>query len=154
MFKTKRSRFFLALLGLFALIQLVPYGRDHKNPPVSAEPRWDSPETRRLAERTCFNCHSNKTMWPWYSHIAPFSWLVQHDVEEARSLLNFSEWDRPQEEAEEAGDMVREGKMPLWYYVLGHPEADLSSEEKNELIRGLQATIGGHEREGEEGELE
>ena len=63
------------LAGLFLAIQFVPYGRDHSNPPVIGEPTWNSPETRALAVRACFDCHSNETVWPWYSNIAPVSWL-------------------------------------------------------------------------------
>jgi hypothetical protein len=58
----------LSVLGL--LIQLIPYGHNHTNPPVNAEPNWDSPETRTLAQRACFDCHSNETRWPWHSNIA------------------------------------------------------------------------------------
>ena len=61
----------LAVVALALLIQLVPYGRAHTNPPVVAEPNWDSPQTRELAVRACFDCHSNETTWPWYSNIAP-----------------------------------------------------------------------------------
>ena len=57
-------------------------------------------------------------------------------------MLNFSEWQRPQEEAQEAAETVREGEMPLWYYVLLHPRARLTPEEQSSLIRGLEATIG------------
>jgi len=56
-----------ALVALFLLVQAVPYGRSHTNPPVTAEPRWDTPQTRALAARACFDCHSNLTKWPWYS---------------------------------------------------------------------------------------
>jgi hypothetical protein len=65
---------------LVALIQAVPYGRAHSNPPVVSEPAWDSPRARELAVRACFDCHSNETVWPWYSNIAPVSWLIQSDV--------------------------------------------------------------------------
>ena len=65
------------IVGGFALTQVVPYGRNHTNPAVVYEPDWDSPETRALAERACFDCHSNETTWPWYSTIAPISWLTQ-----------------------------------------------------------------------------
>lgn len=65
--------------------QLVPYGRDHANPSVRDEPSWNSPETRTLAERACFDCHRNETDWPWYSHVAPVSWLVQRDVVQGRA---------------------------------------------------------------------
>ena len=75
----------LLVLGVivFAAIQLVPFGHDHTNPPVVAEPAWDSPETRAFAVTACFDCHSNQTVWPWYSNIAPVSWLVQRDVDGA-----------------------------------------------------------------------
>ncbi len=70
----------VALLSVLVLIQVVPYGRDHANPPVRAEPAWNSARTRELAVRACFDCHSNETIWPWYSNLAPASWLVQRDV--------------------------------------------------------------------------
>lgn len=131
----------LALVGLFILIQLVPYGRNHNNPPVVQEPAWDSPQTRELARRACFDCHSNETVWPWYSHVAPASWLIQHDVEEGRRKLNFSEWNRRQEELDEITEVIQKGEMPPIYYVLLHPEANLSQQEKEALIGGLRTTI-------------
>jgi mono/diheme cytochrome c family protein len=130
------------VVALAVVIQAVPYGRDHTNPAVSAEPKWDSPRTRALAVDACFACHSNQTQWPWYSSVAPVSWLTQHDVEDGRRVLNFSEWDRPQE-AGEASEAVREGGMPPLQFKLLHPEARLSDTEKQQLIRGLQATLGG-----------
>ncbi len=136
----------LTILGLFAIIQLIPYGRAHSNPPVRMEPQWDSSRTRELAKRACYDCHSNETAWPWYSNIAPMSWLVQSDVHEARGMMNFSEWDRPQKEADEAAEQVQKGEMPLWFYVPLHPQARLSAEEKQALIRGLQAATGGNEQ--------
>src|SRR5690242_16317240 len=92
-----KSRFAIAGvvgLGLLVVAQLVPYGHDHTNPRTVAEPAWDSPATRALADRACFDCHSNQTRWPWYSHVAPTSWLVQHHVDEGREVLNFSTWNR------------------------------------------------------------
>src|SRR3954469_5582449 len=71
------------LAVLFGLIQLIPYGRTHSNPSVNVEPPWDSPRTRELAVRACFDCHSNHTKWPWYADVAPFSWVVQKDVDNA-----------------------------------------------------------------------
>jgi len=132
----------LGTLGLLLLIQVVPYGRDHSNPPVIQEPSWDSPRTRELAVRACFDCHSNETRWPWYAHVAPVSWLLQWDVDEGRRIVNFSEWHRTYEEASESAETVIEGEMPPWYYLPLHPSAKLSSEEKQELIRGLTATFG------------
>lgn len=130
----------LVALALFVVAQLVPYGRDHTNPPVVREPAWDAPATRALAVRACFDCHSNQTRWPWYSHVAPVSWLVQRDVDVGRRAVNFSEWNRPGEEAGESAETVLEGEMPPWFYVIPHPDAGLSAEEKRALAAGLAAT--------------
>jgi hypothetical protein len=131
----------LSLLGAFVLIQFIPYGRDHSAPPVTAEPAWDSAETRALAQAACFDCHSNETEWPWYTSVAPMSWLTQHDVDEGRATLNFSEWDRPQPGADEMGEVLAEGEMPPWYYALLHSGARLSDQERQRLIDGLRATF-------------
>ena len=132
----------LVLVGLFVLAQAVPYGRDHSNPPVRQEPQWDSPETRALAARACFDCHSNESEWPWYSNVAPVSWLVQRDVDEGREHLNFSEWDRPQDHADDAAGQVEEGEMPPWFYLPLHADARLSDAEREALVKGLRATLG------------
>ncbi len=129
----------VAAVGL--VIQAVPYGRRHMNPPVLAEPTWDTAQTRALAARACFDCHSNDTVWPWYSSVAPMSWLVQRDVDEGRRALNFSEWNRPQKEAREAAKTVRQGEMPPWIYRLRATQARLSPAEREALIRGLTATL-------------
>jgi cytochrome c551/c552 len=131
-----------ALVVALLALQLVPYGRRHTNPPVRIEPRWDGPATRALAVRACYDCHSNETVWPWYSHVAPMSWLVQRDADEGRRKINFSEWDRPQKEARESAKTVRKGEMPPWFYVLIHPDARLSAAETRTLVDGLAATLG------------
>lgn len=132
----------VAMLGGFGAIQLVPYGRDHTNPPVVVEPRWDRPSTRELAVRACFDCHSNESVWPWYSHVAPASWLVQGHVDDGRRTLDFSDWSRTYDHAAKAGRAVRKGKMPPRSYTLLHPEARLSAAEQRELAAGLDATLG------------
>ncbi|HJV08531.1 MAG TPA: heme-binding domain-containing protein, partial [Acidimicrobiales bacterium] len=76
--------------ALLLALQLVPYGRDHTNPPVTAGTSWPTAEGRRLAGAACYDCHSNETKWPIYSFVAPMSWLVQRDVDEGRRKLNFS----------------------------------------------------------------
>lgn len=130
----------LVVLGLLLVAQLVPYGRDHTNPPVVAEPTWDS-TTRALAERACFDCHSNQTRWPWYSHVAPTSWFVQNHVDEGRRALNFSEWNRRDSAAGEAAEEVREREMPPRSYVLMHPDARLTDAEREQLARGLDVLL-------------
>ena len=132
----------VVVLALGAGIQAVPYGRHHTNPPVVAEPNWDTPRTRELVVHACFDCHSNETVWPWYSHIAPISWLVQHDVDRGRRDVNFSEWNRPQKEARASAKTVREGEMPPWIYTIRRASARLSPAEKESLAQGLAATVG------------
>lgn len=133
----------VVIAGLVA-IQLVPYGRDHSNPPVTREAPWSSEAARSIAVTSCYDCHSNETTWRWYSNVAPMSWLVQQDVEEGRDQLNFSEWDRPQER-DELTEAVEDGSMPPTKYTLLHPDAKLTAAEKATLLaalRDLQA--GGH----------
>jgi hypothetical protein len=129
------------IAGGVAVMQLVPYGRTHSNPPVVQEPPWDSPRTRELAVRACFGCHSNETSWPRYAHVAPFSWVVQFDVEVARSVINFSEWNRPYDLAPYSGQSIVTGDMPTLKYRMAHPEANLTEQEMRELVRGLDATF-------------
>jgi heme-binding protein len=132
----------VAVVALFLLIQLVPCGRNHTNPPIVAEPKWDSPATRALAKRACFDCHSNETTWPWYSHVAPISWFLQGHVEDGRMALDFSEWNKTFRAASKASREVKTGGMPLSSYLWMHPDARLSDSEKADLIRGLDATLG------------
>lgn len=132
----------IGLIVLLLVIQIVPYGRSHTNPPVQDEPSWNSPETQAFVEQACYDCHSNETEWPWYSHIAPASWLVQRDVDEAREALNFTEWPEGAEEADEAAHEVEEGEMPMAIYAWLHSEARLDETERQRLIRGLEATFG------------
>ena len=136
------SRIGIGAVGTFVVIQLVPYGHDHTNPPVTSEPAWDAPLTRTLARQACFDCHSNETQWPAYASIAPASWLVQHDVDEGRAALNFSEWTRPQKEAKDAAKETREGEMPPAAYKLIHAHARLSAADRDRLAQGLAKTLG------------
>ena len=140
----------LGMAILFLAAQLIPFGRDHTNPAVQQEPQWDTPQTRELAKRACFNCHSNETVWPWYSNIAPISWLVYRDVIEGRSRINFSEWNRGEQEVGDAAELVQNGEMPPSYYLLPQSKARLSATEKQTLIQGLLATFGGGSGEGGE----
>ncbi len=132
-----------AVVILAIVIQLVPYGHAHTNPPLGREPNWDSQATREMAVRACYDCHSNQTVWPWYSQVAPVSWLIQNDVDRGRQRLNFSEWNRPQRGARSGSvdRRIQRGSMPPWYYILMHSQAKLSEAEKQALMRGLDATV-------------
>jgi heme-binding protein len=133
----------ILVLGLvvFFLIQLVPYGRAHDNPVTVQEPKWDSPTTRALAQRGCFDCHSNLTAWPWYTSVAPMSWLSTRDVNDGRNALNFSEWQQPQNaDLKDVIDSIGSNDMPPRQYRLLHKAAGLSDTERQQLERGLTAT--------------
>lgn len=133
-----------SLVGAFGLMQLVPYRIS--NGPVTAEPRWDSPQTRALVVAACYDCHSNQVKTPWYGKVAPISWWLKNHVDDGRAAVNFSEWDRPQGEgARNSAESVREGSMPPSYYTwFGlHSSAKLTSAQRAALIAGLVKTLGG-----------
>jgi mono/diheme cytochrome c family protein len=137
----------VVVLGFIA-IQLVPYGREHANPPVTGGPAWDSAATRAEFMQACGDCHSNETAWPWYTYIAPVSWRIQQHVDAGREALNVSEWGTREQEADEAAEVVRDGEMPPFDYILAHPEANLSVADRQALVDGLAATFGGADGEG------
>ena len=127
--------------GGLLLFQLVPFGRDHTNPPIVQEPNWDSPATRELAKRACFDCHSNETVWPWYTKIAPVSWLVANDTYEGRDRLNFSDWVPGDIELGELQGVIAEGEMPPASYTMIHQGARLTDAERQQLLQGLQKSL-------------
>jgi hypothetical protein len=139
----KQVKIPIIALGVLLLIQLVPYGRNHANPPTVREPDWPNPQARELARRACFDCHSNETVWPWYSFVAPASWLVQSDVDEAREKLNFSDWGagREGEKDHKLTDVLQHGEMPLRRYLLLHPDARLNPQERQQLLEEMADMI-------------
>ncbi len=147
-FRTPTGRMVLIVIGVLFLclvtIELIPV--PHTNPPVVSEPNWDSPQTRALAQRACFDCHSNETVWPWYSYIAPMSWLVANDVYEGRQHLNFSQWTsggrgEGGEGGGEMAEVILGGYMPPASFVGLHPNARLTDAEKQQLVQGLAASL-------------
>ena len=108
-------------VALLVLMQLIPINRT--NPPVVREIKWNSPETKALAARACFDCHSNETKYPWYSRIAPASLLLADHVSEGREAMNFSDWDNYYIEAEEVEEAIQRGEMPPQSYLLIHSDA-------------------------------
>ncbi len=129
----------IIILVLLVLIQFIPI--DRSSPPVTQEVQWDSPATKALAQRACFDCHSTETVWPWYSYVAPVSLILANHVEEGRGRLNFQAWDQPNEGIDEMVKSIQEGEMPLWDYLLMHSDAKLSADEQQALIDGLRATL-------------
>jgi cytochrome c551/c552 len=131
------------LVVALAGAQLVPVSRTNPSPggeikvPVEVAP---------LLRRACYDCHSNQTVWPWYSRVAPASWLVAHDVRHGREDLNFSTWTdakatKRTKKLLKVAEEVREGEMPPWYYALVHPEARLTAAERTVLEAWTAAEI-------------
>lgn len=133
----------IALAGLFIAIQAVPVWAWQTNPPVVTDVAWTTPEAASIARRACYDCHSNETVWPWYSKVAPVSWLVTYDVIKGRNELNFSlPLSEPAELAQEIAEVVRNGEMPPRQYLLTHSDARLTSQEVQALIAGTPGTAG------------
>ncbi len=127
---------FWILIVIFIICQFIQIERT--NPPVTGT--IDAPkEVMAILKRSCFDCHSNETKWPWYSYVAPVSWLVGNDVHAGRKHMNFSEWDtynerRRNHKIKECGEEVTEGEMPLWFYIPLHPEAALLPEDIQTIV--------------------
>lgn len=125
------------------VMQFVPV--DRTNPPVETEVPATA-EVRAVLRRACYDCHSNETVWPWYSRIAPVSWLAARDVHKGREELNFSTWNRltTKEQVKalhESWETVEEGEMPLWFYLPTHPEARLSAQDRS-VLRAWSLSMG------------
>lgn len=134
---------------LFALIQLIPV--DRTNPPVEGKHNFvelmNTPaEVRQLLKTSCYDCHSNETVYPSYAYVAPISWSVKHHINKGRQHLNFSEWGTYSRELKEGmlknaiGDL-EENRMPLAGYVAQHPEARLTTDQKQRLTDYFQKVL-------------
>lgn len=140
------------MLGILAIaIQFIPV--NHQNPTV--DPKQDylmvsgaPAEVGKILKAACYDCHSYESKYPWYSYVAPISFLVQNHIEEGRSKVNFSKWGSSSahdlaEAAEEIPETIAEGEMPLWDYAMMHPEARLSKDEKRALLFWFRARMNG-----------
>ena len=133
-----------AVVLVFVAIQLAPVERS--NPPVVAD--FDGPpEVKTVLKESCYDCHSHEVRWPWYGRVAPASWLVAHDVEEAREHLNFSAWGtydakKRAKMIEDVWEEVEDGEMPLGKYLLLHSDARLTDQDRAILKRWATAEAG------------
>ncbi|MCU1379000.1 MAG: Cytochrome c [Acidimicrobiales bacterium] len=135
----KRALLTVAIVAV--AIQLVPYGRGG-DPAPSQEAPWPSAQARVIAVESCYDCHSRTPQRPWYAQVAPASWLVQRDIDEARAKLDFTAWDSGEQETNDAAEVVRDGAMPPSRYLLLHPGARLDAREKQVLVAALDALDG------------
>jgi hypothetical protein len=144
--KKKLKWIFVALVAVFALMQFINPART--NPPLP--PGGDisatnpPPQIAALLHAPCYDCHSYETKWPWYSHVAPVSWLLVSDVNGGRERLNFSDWPKDSERAAKKMDRMSEEldykEMPPAKYTLLHPEARLTPDQRKQLMQWLDAT--------------
>jgi hypothetical protein len=139
---SRRRRWLLgAAAVLLVVAQLIPV--EHDNPPVTGEIAAPA-DVAALLRRACYDCHSHATRWPWYSALAPASWLIAHDVDEGRDELDFSVWAayppaKQRKKLRKTAEQIEEGEMPLWYYLLLHPEARLTAAEQARLVAWARA---------------
>jgi len=139
--------FLLFLLGVFVLMQLFPV----EKPMVTMDNPNDligsglvSKEVATIVQTSCYDCHSNQTNYPWYSKIAPVSWILYDHIEEGREHLNFSNWNRLEKEdkmeaLDEIIEVIEEGEMPLESYLLIHREANLSEHQQEAIIQWAES---------------
>ena len=142
--KIKRSFILIGLVAIIIIIQLIPV--DRENPSTNTELALKAPpDIMTILEKSCYDCHSNNTNWPFYSYIAPVSWLIASDVKNARKHLNFSEWNnlpaaKKAKSKEEIIEEVSEDEMPLPIYLIMHSAAKLSDEQKMKLKEWAEKT--------------
>ena len=148
---TRRNQILIGL-GIivvgFVIVQFIPFGNfipslAKTNPPVKSQIVWNSPETEQIVRTACYNCHSNETQSPVYADIVPMSFLVRHDVNEARSKLNFSEESADEIDPSVLVEQIDRGAMPPIQYLVLHPEARLTDAQKETLRTGLRASLHG-----------
>jgi hypothetical protein len=134
------------LVFLLIGIQLIPV--DQTNP--ASDPKDDfitqlnpPKEIANILKTSCYDCHSNEVVYPWYTNIAPLKFWINNHIKEGKGHLNFSEWgtyslDRAQHKLEECIEMVEDGEMPIDSYTLMHGDAELSGDQKTKLIEWLE----------------
>jgi hypothetical protein len=118
-------------------LQFIPV--DRTNPLEHGQPTAPT-EVLTILQRACYDCHSNETEWPWYSKIAPASFLISSDVKNGRKEVNFSVWQRydaPRKlrKLREIAKEVEKGTMPQPYYLLLHPESKLSARDRELVVK-------------------
>jgi hypothetical protein len=140
--KARLKRSLIAFAIVMLIIQLFRIDRSNS----SVEPANDfvvvtsaPAEIKSILKTSCYDCHSNEVIYPWYTHIAPFSWWMKHHVNEGREELNFSEWGtyssrRMDHKLKECVELIDENEMPINSYLWMHKDAKLTADQKEKLI--------------------
>ena len=146
--KSRMSKLKKILKGFLIILVVILIGIQFvrpalTNPPVDESQTINSqmqmtPEVASILDRSCRDCHSNKTVWPWYTKVAPVSWWLSNHVNDGRRSLNMSEWgklpnDRQERKLRQICDEVQDSVMPLSSYLPMHPKAKLSEQDKKTL---------------------
>ena len=141
--KKKLSIVLLILVGMFLILQIIPSGMP-ENEPVEGEGLFElvnvPAETEALLRTSCYDCHSQEASFPWYSHVAPVSWLVARDINIGRENLDFSHWGKLSKREclgalNEMSEEIENVSMPMPIYITMHPEADLSAEQRETIMQ-------------------
>ena len=143
----KKTKFILAVVGLLVIIQLFRVDKSiPETDPADHFIQINTPPEpiKKMLQQACYDCHSFETKWPWYSNIAPVSWLIGHHVEEGREYFNFSTWGKLSQKKknhllEEMVEEVEKKEMPLAGYTLLHPEARLSDDQRAQLMEWFKS---------------
>jgi len=135
---------FIAILVVLFIVNSIPVKMS--NPPITSDIKTPN-NVKNILRESCYDCHSNETIWYWYTEFAPISWLIARDVNEGRSYLNFSTWDKystteKKELLAESIETIQEGEMPMKIYALMHPEAEINKDELNVLITWINKEYG------------
>ena len=130
-------KFMSVLIGVVVFFQVIPYG-EKTNPSVNKSLEIKAPKkTMDILKRSCYDCHSDETKWPWYSYVAPISWSVYDHVEQGRRAVNFSKWENYSQnkklEIKKGVFRTVRGAMPLSQYTFIHTEAKLNKQDIKEL---------------------
>ena len=143
------KKIIIAVILIIVIIQLIP--SDRSNPAVNTNKEFMTlmkppSNIQKILRDSCYDCHSHETIYPWYSNIAPISWLINEHVRNGRRHLNFSLWEDYKEtkkdvKIEECIEMIKSGEMPMKGYVIFHNNADLTLTEKKELINWLTSKL-------------
>ena len=133
-------------LGVLVFLVVAQFIRPARtNPPIDPAKELQAPQpVASILQRSCIDCHSNRTVWPWYAQVAPVSWLLADDVKDGRKELNFSEWTmftprRQANKLKQACEQVDEHEMPLWFYVPLHPKSKLTDADRKTLCDWAKA---------------
>ena len=138
---SRTKKILLTLIAVFIIIQFI---KPDKNQSVADTPNdifahYQAPDsTRQLIRTACYNCHSNNTVYPWYSEVQPVAWWLSNHIKDAKAELNFSEFasylpKKADHKLEEVVEMVKEGDMPLKSYSLVHKDSRLTDAQRVEI---------------------